>query len=106
MKPLQARHAWDGGVKLQEERTSDADTCRILVCAGGSSCPKEKGLPTVLCLLPKFPRAMNISESVPAVIATLRFLAGCSAGLLLSCPSAFHVPSKSNMMHTMADSHR
>lgn len=102
MKPLQAIHAWDGAVKPEEERRSDADICRILGCAGGSPRSKERGVLLVLPLVPKFPRAV----SVPAVIASLRFLAGCSGGCLLSCPSAFHIPSKSNEVHTVAAGHR
>lgn len=101
MKPLQAIHVWVGGVKPEEKR-SDADTCRILECAGGSPCPREQGLLPVLCLLPKPPRAMPM----PAAIASLGFLADCSGGCLLSCLSAFHVPSKSNVMHTVATGHR
>lgn len=102
MKALQAIPAWDDGVKPEEDRKSDADTCRILGCAGGSPHSRERGLLPVLWLLPKSPRAV----SVPAVIASLWFLADCSRGCLLSCPSAFHIPSKSNVMHTVAAGHR
>lgn len=53
MKPLAAIHAWEGGVKLGEERRSDADTCRILGCAGGSPDPRARGLLAVFWLLTK-----------------------------------------------------
>lgn len=36
MKPLLAIHAWDGGVKPEEERRSDVDNCRVLRYGEGS----------------------------------------------------------------------
>lgn len=53
MKPLPAVHAWEGGVKLEEERRSGADTCKVLECAGGSPDPRVRGLLSVLWLLTK-----------------------------------------------------
>lgn len=55
MKPLPAIHAWEGGVKLGEERRGGADTCRIPGRAGGSPDPRERGLLAVLWLLTKSP---------------------------------------------------
>lgn len=53
MKPLPDIHAWEGGVKLGQERRIGAGTCRILGCAGGSPDPGERGLLAVLRLLTK-----------------------------------------------------
>lgn len=90
-------------MKQGDERRSGAGTCRILGCAGGSPDPREEGF--ARCSL----AAHEVSVSrvcVPAVIASLGALPGCSRGCLLCCPPASHTPSKSHTVHAVAAGHR